>query len=421
MQDRTCVNCGNKLTGGRFCPACGAPADATQPLAGTVKMATTDVRAHLMESPVVGAPVRNAPAADAPVTNAPARQLPDDGTRVNLTMADGTVFEMTGREAYLGRVVTNDIPIDQPGISRQHARIIASDGQVVLEDLGSTNGTFLNGERVTAPVPLRDGDTLKLGQTTLRVGVRRPSAASHETMIGMPAQATAQTAAPVTEPIISIRNMVKSYRSGESIVTILKNVSLEIGKGQFVALIGPSGCGKTTTLNMIIGIDRPDSGEIYVGDQAVHSLSENQMARWRGRTVGVVFQFFQLLPTLTVVENVIMPMNFTGTFPKRERRARAMDLLKMVGIDERANRLPSALSGGQQQRVAIARALACDPSILVADEPTGNLDSKTSQQVFSMLTDLNAQGMTIVMVTHDPVLARSIPRRIEMLDGEIVG
>jgi len=237
----------------------------------------------------------------------------------------------------------------------------------------------------------------------------------------MPVRPTAQTAAPTTEPIISITNLVKSYRSGESMVTILKNVSLEIGKGQFVALIGPSGCGKTTTLNMIIGIDRPDSGEIYVSDQAVHNLSENQMARWRGRTVGVVFQFFQLLPTLTVAENVMMPMHFTGTYNKRERRARAMDLLKMVGIDERANRLPSALSGGQQQRVAIARALACDPSILVADEPTGNLDSKTSQQVFSMLTDLNAQGMTIVMVTHDPVLARSIPRRIEMLDGEIVG
>jgi putative ABC transport system ATP-binding protein len=144
------------------------------------------------------------------------------------------------------------------------------------------------------------------------------------------------------------------------------------------------------------------------------------MSRWRGKNIGVVFQFFQLLPTLSVIENVMMPMHFTKTYKKGERRERAMQCLELVGMQDRANRLPSALSGGQQQRVAIARALACDPPILVADEPTGNLDSTASQQIFALLNKLNASGKTIVMVTHDPVLARSIPKRIEMLDGEVV-
>lgn len=343
--------------------------------------------------------------------------------QLSLTGPDGKVYAMDGDETYFGRHASNTIALDFPRVSRQHARIFHSGDQFFIDDLHSSNGTFLNRQHLTSPAPLHDGDVIVLGdpQATMRVSLRATLPSGEMRLVLRQALAGMRAPRPTVEKIITMNNIVKRYNSGETEITILKGISLEIFRGDFVALLGPSGCGKTTTLNMLIGIDRPDSGEVIVGGQSVHKLNANQMARWRGKNIGVVFQFFQLLPTLTVIENVMMPMNFTKTFPKAERRARAMQCLEMVDMQDRADRLPSALSGGQQQRVAIARALACDPPILVADEPTGNLDSKASQQVFTLLTELSAKGKTIVMVTHDPVLARAIPRRIEMLDGEIVG
>jgi len=195
---------------------------------------------------------------------------------------------------------------------------------------------------------------------------------------------------------------------------------LLVDPGEFVAVIGKSGSGKSTLINMITGVDRPTSGQVLVGDTAVHTLNEGQIAAWRGRSIGVVFQFFQLLPTLTVVENVMLPMDFCNMYRMRQREERAMYLLEQVGLDQHAYKLPSAISGGEQQRVAIARALANDPPIVAADEPTGNLDSATSESIFQLFEALVASGKTILMVTHDMDLAQRATRTVLLVDGEIV-
>jgi putative ABC transport system ATP-binding protein len=220
--------------------------------------------------------------------------------------------------------------------------------------------------------------------------------------------------------LIQIKNLIKDYQTAAGAVRILNDVSLDVNAGEFVAVVGPSGSGKSTLINMLTGIDRPTSGTIAVAGTRVDGMSENAMARWRGRNIGVIFQFFQLLPTLTILENVMLPMDFCRTYPLRERKDRALHLLDQVGMTEQAHKLPSAVSGGQQQRAAIARALANDPPLIVGDEPTGNLDSKTADQVFKMFGDLTRQGKTLVMVTHDRELAARIPRVVRVQDGRVV-
>jgi len=187
------------------------------------------------------------------------------------------------------------------------------------------------------------------------------------------------------QALIDLRDVVKTYETGAGGVTVLRDITLQMRPGEFVGVVGPSGSGKSTLLNMITGIDRPTSGEVFVGGEAVHTLSENRLARWRGRNVGVVFQFFQLLPTLTILENVMLPMDFCNVYRRRERKQRAMYLLEQVGIADHAHKLPCALSGGEQQRAAIARALANDPPLIVADEPTGNLDTSTADELFAAI------------------------------------
>jgi putative ABC transport system ATP-binding protein len=225
---------------------------------------------------------------------------------------------------------------------------------------------------------------------------------------------------PEVSHLIDVRQVVRRYESAAGAFTALKGVNLQINPGEFVAVVGKSGSGKSTLLNIIAGIDHPTSGEVIVGHTAVHLLRERQIAPWRGRTIGVIFQFFQLLPTLTVVENVMLPMDFCHAFMPRERRGRALRLLELVDLAEHAHKLPTALSGGQQQRVAIARALANDPPILLADEPTGNLDSRTAEAVFRLFMDLVDTGKTILMVTHDADLARQVTRTIILSDGEVI-
>ena len=220
--------------------------------------------------------------------------------------------------------------------------------------------------------------------------------------------------------IIDLRGVNKNYKTAVGDYHALKNVDLQIEAGEFVSIIGKSGSGKTTLLNMITGIDRPTNGEVWVNSTGVHGLNENQMARWRGKNLGVVFQFFQLLPMISVIENIMLPMDFCRTYPINERRKRAMDLLELVELAEHAHKLPTALSGGQQQRVAIARALANDPPVVIADEPTGNLDSKTAESVFALFNDLVAKGKTIIIVTHDSGLAKRTHRTALIADGEIV-
>ncbi|UCC86483.1 MAG: ABC transporter ATP-binding protein [Anaerolineales bacterium] len=220
--------------------------------------------------------------------------------------------------------------------------------------------------------------------------------------------------------LIDLRQLVKAYQTEAGPFFALKGINLKIDTGEFVAVVGKSGSGKSTLINMITGIDRPTSGDVLVGDTVVHTLNEGRMAVWRGRHVGVVFQFFQMLPTLTVIENVMLPMDFCNIYSMRERQERAMRLLEQMDIANHANKLPSAISGGEQQRAAIARALANDPPIIAADEPTGNLDSKTADAVFELFEKLVDEGKTIVMVTHDRDLARRVTRTVTLADGEIV-
>jgi ABC-type lipoprotein export system ATPase subunit len=220
--------------------------------------------------------------------------------------------------------------------------------------------------------------------------------------------------------LIKLRSVFKVYDTPAGRFTALNGVDLNIGTGEFVSIIGKSGSGKTTLINMLTGIDRPTQGEIFIGGTAVHHLDESQTATWRGTHMGVVFQFFQLLPTLTALENVRLPMDFCNLYTPAERNERAMQLLELVGIAEHAHKLPNHLAGGQQQRAAIARALANDPPIIATDEPTGNLDSRTAEAVMQLFEDLVKQGKTILMVTHDEDLARRAPRTIVIHDGEIV-
>jgi len=218
---------------------------------------------------------------------------------------------------------------------------------------------------------------------------------------------------------INLHNIIKKYKTGAGSVTVLSDITLQIAAGEFVSVAGPSGSGKSTLLNMITGIDRPTSGQVIVGGQTVHTLSENRLARWRGRHIGVIFQFFQLLPALTIIENIMLPMDFCRVYRRRERRQKAMALLERVGVADQAHKLPSTLSGGQQQRAAIARALANDPPIILADEPTGNLDSATAKKVFDLFENLVAQGKTLLVVTHDHQLGARAERVIHLLDGRI--
>ncbi len=220
-------------------------------------------------------------------------------------------------------------------------------------------------------------------------------------------------------PIIQVNNVVKNFMVGGNEVTILKGISFEVKRGEFVSIVGPSGNGKSTLLNMITGIDRPSSGEITVTGQAVHRMSENELAAWRGQNVGIIFQFFQMLPALSLVQNVILPMDFANKYTPKERRERAMHLLDLVGLAEQAEKLPSMVSGGQQQRAAIARALANDPALLIGDEPTGNLDARTAAEVFDLFSQLVEEGKTMIMVTHDKELAQRVPRRVEITNGRI--
>jgi ABC-type lipoprotein export system ATPase subunit len=221
-------------------------------------------------------------------------------------------------------------------------------------------------------------------------------------------------------PMIELTDVSKSYRTAAGDFPALKEIDLQVYPGEFVSVIGKSGSGKSTLLNMITGIDRPTAGAVWVNGSALNELDENGLAIWRGDNMGIIFQFFQLLPALSLLQNVILPMDLAGKYTRRERRERAEHLLDLVGLADHARKLPSMVSGGQQQRAAMARAIANDPSILIADEPTGNLDSRTAETVFGLFNNLSQEGKTIIIVTHDSSLARRATRTVLITDGEIV-
>jgi putative ABC transport system ATP-binding protein len=221
-------------------------------------------------------------------------------------------------------------------------------------------------------------------------------------------------------PAIVLRNVDKVYENAAGKFVALKSVNLQLNYGQFISIVGKSGCGKSTLLNMITGIDHPTAGEVLIGNEHIYKMSESQRALWRGRNMGVVFQFFQLLPTLTLLDNTMLPMDYCNLYPFYERPERAMELLKMVGLEDQAHKLPAAVSSGQQQSAAIARALATDPSIILADEPTGNLDSRSADNVLHLFENLAKQGKTVLIVTHDPSITQRTDQTIILSDGEII-
>ena len=227
-----------------------------------------------------------------------------------------------------------------------------------------------------------------------------------------------QTCLPMNK-IIELKQVYKDYPQAAGSQTVLHDINLEIFAGEFVAIVGPSGNGKSTLLNLLTGIDYPSRGEVRVNGAALHRLNSEQLSAWRGANLGIVFQFFQLLPALSLLQNIVLPMDFVGKLSKRERHERALHLLELVGLVDAADRLPSQVSGGQQQRVAIARALANDPALIVADEPTGNLDTATADAVFDLFAHLRDQGKTLLMVTHNESLAAAASRKLEIRNGRI--
>jgi putative ABC transport system ATP-binding protein len=221
-------------------------------------------------------------------------------------------------------------------------------------------------------------------------------------------------------PAVVLRNVDKVYENAAGRFQALKNISLQLSAGQFISIVGKSGCGKSTLLNMVTGIDHPTSGEVLIGGEHIYHMSESERALWRGKNMGVVFQFFQLLPTLTLLENTMLPMDYCNLYPFYERPDRAMELLKIVGLEDQTYKLPTAVSSGQQQCAAIARAMATDPSIILADEPTGNLDSRSAETVLQLFERLAQQGKTILIVTHDPSITLRTDQTIILSDGEII-
>ncbi len=221
------------------------------------------------------------------------------------------------------------------------------------------------------------------------------------------------------EPIVDVKEVIKKFMVGNTEITILKGISFRVYPGEFVIMVGPSGNGKSTLLNMCTGIDYPNGGQVLVTGQDIHEMNANRQSLWRGENVGIVFQFFQMMPSLTLFANVMLPMELAGKYRGRERKKRAKHLLEMVGLQDEMNKLPSMVSGGQQQRAAVARAIANNPPLLIADEPTGNLDPKSAQLVFDIFKKLVKEGTTIMMVTHDKELAGQVSRQIEIVNGKI--
>lgn len=220
--------------------------------------------------------------------------------------------------------------------------------------------------------------------------------------------------------MIQVKKISKIYETGGVATVALHDVSFTVKDGEYILLTGRSGSGKSTLLNILTGVDKPSEGEVFIGNERITGYTENKLAKWRGEHIGIVFQFFQLIPTLSVLENILLPMDIVGVVPQNQREQRAVSILKMVGMETHKSKMPSALSGGEQQRIAIARSLANDAPIIFADEPTGNLDTENANQIFELLKYLNAQGKTIVMVTHERDDIQGATRKIILKDGKIL-
>ncbi len=312
-----------------------------------------------------------------------------------------TIFNIFARLVERGKTVIM-VTHDTEMIPRFSRCLLISDGKLV-DDLADIS----HQDEVAAPIVL---------DTAVNPTISQNGKNGASLLVNLNTQATHDR----SKPAISLQNVVKTYVNAAGSFTALKGVDLEIEYGQFVSLVGKSGSGKSTLLNMLTGIDHPTSGCVRIGGTDIYSLSESQRALWRGHNVGIVFQFFQLLPTLTLLENTILPMDYCNVYEYQERPSRALELLKMVGLEEHAYDLPANVSNGQQQAAAIARSLATDPPIIVADEPTGNLDTRSADVVVEVFQELANRGKTILIVTHDPSLTSRTDRNIVIVDGELI-
>ncbi|MGB4868564.1 MAG: ATP-binding cassette domain-containing protein [Candidatus Promineifilaceae bacterium] len=317
------------------------------------------------------------------LVNDPPLIVADEPTGNLDTVTAETIFQIFARLVAQGKTVVM-VTHDQNLAARFSRRVHIADGRLVDEAAG--------GELETA--------------------------VSHS--LHFPTNKPTNHANQANQPAIHLQRVVKTYENAAGKFTALKDIDLELHYGQFVSIVGKSGSGKSTLLNMLTGIDHPTSGQVCIGGQDIYKMSESQRALWRGRNVGIVFQFFQLLPTLTLLENTMLPMDYCRVFPAQERPSRALELLAMVGLSDHAHALPASVSNGQQQSAAIARALATDPPIIVADEPTGNLDSRAADVVIEVFQELASRGKTILIVTHDPSLTSRTDKTIHIVDGRIV-
>jgi ABC-type lipoprotein export system ATPase subunit len=343
------------------------------------------------------------------LVNDPALIIADEPTGNLDSVTAETIFQIFEKLVARGKtiiMVTHDVSL-APRFSRRLHIVDGVMGDRQEIESGSTSSTYeYHGTGMDSPAA--DVDDWQSGV---------PGLDEQIPCDGPPAE---KRAIHQEHPAIVLRDVDKVYENAAGEFVALKAVNMQLDYGQFISIVGKSGCGKSTLLNMITGIDHPTGGEVIVGNQHIYEMNKSDLALWRGKNMGVVFQFFQLLPTLTLLENTILPMDYCKVYPFNERPERAMELLRMVGLEEHAHKLPTAVSSGQQQSAAIARALATDPDIILADEPTGNLDSRSAENVLKIFEQLAARGKTILIVTHDPSITQRTDQTIILSDGEII-
>jgi ABC-type lipoprotein export system ATPase subunit len=367
------------------------------------------------------------------LVNDPPLILADEPTGNLDTATAETIFQLFERLVDAGKTIVM-VTHDSSLATRCSRTIYISDGKIAS---GPSNGNGMNENSARQVSSMRDGTTQSKAdagteqvapssrQTIKRQTAKRPA----PVMENQPAETVtaagievgnARRANQPSQAAITLRDVVKTYVNAAGSFTALRRINLQMNYGQFVSIVGKSGSGKSTLLNMLTSIDHPTSGEVIIGGQNIYKMSESKRALWRGRNMGIVFQFFQLLPTLTLLENTMLPMDYCNVFPVSERPQRALELLRRVGLEGQAHKLPSMVSSGQQQSAAIARALATDPPIIVADEPTGNLDSRSAAAIIQLFQELADLGKTILIVTHDPSITRRTEQTVILSDGEII-
>jgi ABC-type lipoprotein export system ATPase subunit len=344
------------------------------------------------------------------LVNDPPLIIADEPTGNLDTNTAETIFQIFETLVAQGKTIIM-VTHDESLADRFSRQLIISDGRLVDSRPVDIKGT------PSDPLDITAGITQPISTTT-------PFFVAPSNQIVVPANGNEShyaTSEPEAHPpAIVLQDVVKTYENAAGKFTALKGINLAFDYGEFVSIVGKSGCGKSTLLNMITGIDHPTSGRVIVGGKDIYTMTESQRALWRGQNVGVVFQFFQLLPTLSLLENTMLPMDYCNVHPFHERPDRAMELLEKVGLGEQADKLPANVSSGQQQSAAIARALATDPPIILADEPTGNLDTRSAEVILELFQDLAAQGKTILIVTHDPSLTERTEQTIILSDGEVI-